>query len=179
MTMDFLARWNGIKNEMFNAVEDPMKSKWWDKAWEIMLDPQSGPLVDTKMPDVEVALLLVELRNIYTGYEFMYWDHDYDPLWLDYWNATGLPWRQLVLYLIGKGLLEDVSPDTLKDDSAVAVISAVHTYCWGKRQMIFDAMLAHFEDEMSMGMFMLGGNIPRNKDAAHRIIGYVDNQFEF
>ena len=176
----FLSRWNDVKDEMFKSVEDPMKSKWWDKAWEIMLDPQFGPLVDKKMPDAEVALLLMELRNIHTGYEFMYWSHDYDPMWLDYWDATGLPWEQLVSYLGSEGILETANSGTSRDDNSVAdVRGAVHTYCWSKRQIIFDAMLVHFEDDMSMGMFMLGGNISRNKDAAHRIISYVYEQFDF
>jgi len=101
-------------------------------------------------------------------------------MWLDYWDATGLPWEQLVSYLGSEGILETANSGTSRDDNSVAdVRGAVHTYCWSKRQIIFDAMLVHFEDEMSMGMFMLGGNISRNKDAAHRIISYVYEQFDF
>lgn len=175
----FSVKWENIKNEMFASVEDPLKSKWWDKAWEIMLDPKLGPVVNSKMADVEVALLLMELRNIHTGYEFMYWEHDYDPMWLDYWDVTGVPWDKLTSFLNSQGFLENKDVAVPRDDDRQPVRDAIHSYCWSKRQVIFDALLLHFEDEISLGMFMLGPKIPRNRDRASRIIGYADNQFEF
>ncbi len=174
---DFVNRWNGIKDEMFSSVEDPLKSKWWNKAWEIMLDPNFGPVVAKDMPEVEVALLLIELRNIHTGYEFMYWQYDYEPMWLDYWDATGLPLEKLVSYLKGIGFLADA--DVSEDEDTGPVRDAMHTYCWGKRQAIFDALIRHFEDETNLGMYMLGGKTHRNKNADQRIFDYACDQFDF
>jgi hypothetical protein len=176
---DFQDKWNSIKNDMFASAEDPLKTKWWDKAWEIMLDPNFGSIVNDKMSDVEIALLLMELRNIHTGYEFMYWNHDYDPMWLDYWDATGLPWEKLVLFLGSKGHLTGAISKFKRDAKVQQVRDAIHGYCWSKRQVIFDILYKCFEDEANLSLFMLGGKIPRNRDAATNIFGYVDNQFDF
>lgn len=174
---DFVNRWSSIKDEMFSLAEDPLKSKWWDKAWAIMLDPNFGPVVARDMPEVEVALLLIELRNIHTGYELMYWQYDYEPTWLDYWDATGLPRKKLISYLKERGLLTSVKVS--EDENRGAVPDAMHTYCWGKRQAIFDALILHFEDDTNLGMHMLGGKVPRNRDAAQRIFDYACAQFDF
>ena len=162
---------------MFRTAEDPQKSRWWDKAWETLVDSEFGPVIDLDTPDIEVALWLVTLRNIHAAYEATYWDHSYDPTWMDYWAATGESVKDLITYLDEQSFLEGGASQVVEGENHQIVCDALRTFCWGKRQVVFDAMMKRFEDENTLSMVMLGGKLSKSRGACERIFSFVYNEF--
>ncbi len=159
----------GVKNTMFAHAEDPQKSQWWNVAWETLHNADFGPVISKKTSPIEEALWLLELRNIHSVYECVFYDGSYDPMWIDWWETTGIAEDKLTAFLETTGDFEQGT--SLQD--------AIHTYCWGKRQTIFDTLMKKYEDESALFMLFVGGKIPRSRDRAQAVYDWVSQGFGY
>lgn len=161
-------RMEEAKNAMFAHAEDPQNSKWWDVAWETLHDTAFGPVINKKTPVIEEALWLMELRNIHSAFESVFYGWEYDPMWIDWLEATGVEEQEMTAFLKQVNKFEE--DDTLKD--------ALHTYCWEKRQTVFDTLIKRFENESHLFDLFMGGKMPRDRDRAQAVYGWIDEGFD-
>ena len=162
-------RMEEAKDAMFAHAEDPQNSQWWNVAWETLHDTAFGPVISRKTSAIEEALWLLELRNIHSVFESVFYGWEYDPMWMDWWEATGITEEELAAFLKKEGKFEE--DDSLRD--------AIHTYCWDKRQTVFDTLMKRFEDESRLFWLFVGDKAPRNRDRAQAVYNWVADGFEY
>ena len=161
------------KNEMFARVEDPLNTRWWEVAWEALHDKAYGSVIDDKTSAVEEAIWLLELRNIHAVYEAVFYGWEYEPMWLEWWNFTGIPEQDLIASL---------SETHAFEVGGNSVSNTLHTLCWSKRQKVYDVLLEKFEDETILFMFFVGNKVPkgeRDRTRVQSICNWVDEAFDY
>ena len=163
------------KNEMFASVEDPLKSRWWEVAWETLHSKEFGPVISKDATLVEKALWLLELRNIHAVYEAVFFGWEYDPMWMDWWEVTNLPKEDLATFLRSIGAFEEDEDESIPD--------AVHTYCWGKRQEVFDVLMKKFVDDTHLFLFFIGDEVPkgssRDRERVQALCNWVGDALDY
>lgn len=163
------------KNEMFANVEDPLKSRWWEVAWTTLHEAEFGPVISKTATAVEEALWLLELRNIHAVYEAVFFGWEYDPMWMDWWEATNLPIEDLATFLRNAGAFEEDEDESIPD--------AVHTYCWSKRQEVFAVLMKKFVDDTHLFLFFIGDKVPkgssRDRERIQALCNWVGDALDY
>ena len=171
-------KWGPIRDRMFKSVDDPHKSRWWESAWEVLIDPKLGSKINAESSDSEIAMWLVVLKGIQSEYESAYFGSEPDLLLLDYWDSTEESLGSLEIVLFGTNKLNNVENISVADiDSDMKFRNMLQESFIKKRKELFKMMKMKYKDDMDLIMLFLGGKIPRDRDAAHRVASFVENGF--